>query len=103
MTNKNASKTAATLALMGLLKVSLANAEVRNFTPIEKLPPDQRQLIAHQIDILTKDLHIDWDEIAVGIDENGKVTLVSKIAAGLKPTINPSCYSKDSNTDESCK
>ncbi len=103
MTSKNASKTAATLALMGLLKVSMANAEVRNFTPIEKLPPEQRQLIVQRIDILTKDLHIEWDEIAVGVDENGKITLVSKIAAGLKPTINPSSLGTESNTDESCK
>lgn len=103
MMDNNTSKTAAALALIGLLKVSSAGAIVENFTPIEKLPPEQRRLICEQLKTLVKDLHIDWDEIAVGVDEDGKITLVSKVSAGLKPTINPSCFMARVEIAEDCQ
>ena len=103
MGENNTSKTAAALALIGLLKVSVAGAEIQNFTPMEKLPPEQRRTICEQLNILTKDIHIDWDEIAVGVDEEGRLTLVSKHSAGLKPTINPSCFFADINDNEDCQ
>ena len=78
MKNGNTTKSAALLALMGLMKVSTAHADGHSFTPIENLPPEQRQAVAEQVDELTKNINVDWDNVVVGVDETGKPMMLPK-------------------------
>ena len=70
MKTNNTAKSAALLALMGLIQVSTAHADGHSFIPLENLPPEQRQVLSEQLNALTRDINVNWDEIAVGVDEN---------------------------------
>lgn len=92
MKTNNTAKSAALLALMGLIQVSTAHAEGHSFIPLENLPPEQRQVLTEQLNNLTRDMNVDWDEIAVGVDENGKLTLKPKSECGMRQLSSPSSF-----------
>ncbi len=91
MKNNGTSKSAA-LLVAGLIQVSTAHAEGQSFTPIENLPPEQRQVLSEHLNDLTKNINIDWDEIGVGVDENGKLILMPKSESGMRQLATPSSW-----------
>ena len=93
MKKNNTAKSAALLALMGLIQVSTAQADGHSFIPLENLPPEQRQVLSEQLNALTKDINVNWDEIAVGVDENGKLTFMSKSECGMRQLASSSSFS----------
>ena len=92
MKNGSTTKSAALLALMGLIKVSTAQADGHTFTPIENLPPEQRQVISEKLDEITKNINVDWDNIVVGVDENGELTMAPKSQINLGGVSSPSSF-----------
>jgi len=90
--NNKTTRSAALFAMIGVFQVSTAHADGQSFTPIENLPPEQRQQITEEVANITKNIIIDWDEIAVGLDENEKIIFIPKSEAGLKHLANPSCF-----------
>jgi hypothetical protein len=92
MKNGNTKMSAALVALMGLIKVSTAQADGHSFTPIENLPPEQRQVITEQLNELTKNINVDWEHIVVGVDENGKITIAPKEAVPQAHISSPSSF-----------
>ena len=89
---KPTTKAAMLLALTGLINVGTAHADGHKFTPIEKLPPEQRQVLIELVNELTKAINIDWDEIVIGVDESGRPTLMPKSKAGLSELSAPSSF-----------
>ena len=73
MKAKNA-KSAAIIALMSLIQMPNAFAESVSFTPLENLPPEQRQEITEKLTELSKGIDINWDEVTVGVNEHGQIT-----------------------------
>ena len=98
---KPTTKAAMLLALASLINMGVAHADGHTFTPIEKLPPEQRQMLIELANELTKTLNIDWDEIVIGVDENGKPTLMTKSKAGLSEMSSPSSFGM--SNDKECK
>ena len=101
MKKNNAGKSAAIIALMSLLQVATANAEGQSFIPLENLPPDQRQQISQKINELSKELNIDWDEIIIGVNENGQISFRNKNDVNMQVTGSFSCLSGAKTED--CK
>lgn len=89
---KPTTKAAMLLALASLISMGVAHADVHTFTPIEKLPPEQRQILIELVNELSKTLNIDWDEIVIGVDENGKPTLMPKSKLELPQVAAPSSF-----------
>jgi len=92
MKTKLTARTAAIAAFIGLIQVAHAQTTGHAFTPIEDLLPEQRQQIIEKLNELTRNMKIDWDHIAVGINENGEITLLSKSEAGLQTKGSPSSF-----------
>lgn len=92
--NKKIAVTSALLStLVGLSHVAYAADAGHTFTPLENLPPEQRQEISAQVADLTHGLQIDWDSIAIGLDENGNISLRSKNEFKAQAVGGFSCYS----------
>lgn len=102
MKNNRSAKSAA-LLMVGLIQVSTANADGHSFTPIENLPPEQRQVLSEQLNDLTKNINIDWDEIGVGVDENGQLILMPKSESGMRQLATPSSWGSIVNVDNETK
>ena len=92
MKKKLSAKTAAVAAFISLIQVAQAETSTHSFTPLEDLPPEARQQIVEQLNELAKHMQIDWEQIAVGINENGELTLILKKDANLRPTGSPSSF-----------
>jgi hypothetical protein len=78
MKTKDIAKSAALTALLGLVKMAHADAACPSFTPVENLPPEDRQQISEKVSEMTKNINVDWDEIVVGINADGEIILCSK-------------------------
>ena len=102
MKNNVTSKSAA-LLVAGLIQVSTAHAEGQSFTPIENLAPEQRQVLSEQLNDLTKNINIDWDETAVGVDENGQLILMPKSESGMRLLASPSSWGSIVNVENETK
>ena len=86
-------KSVTLLAVMGISKAVLADGGplAAQFTPVENLPPEQRQVVT---DVLSqhKELDLlDWDNLAVGVNENGDVVIIPKKDAAMCCVGSPSC------------
>ena len=93
MKAKNA-KSAAVIALMSLLHGTSAFAEGHTFTPLENLPPEQRQEITEKLNKVASEVdNIDWDELVVGVNEHGKITFRNKSEAEMQVMGSFSCAS----------
>ena len=84
-------------ALLTIGQASSANEPssenaVEAFAPIEALAPEHRSALAPQIKILRETIKIDWNSVAIGINQHGELTLKGKIEAKLKSTANPTCW-----------
>lgn len=93
-------KQAALLALLGLFQMSTAHGEEHKFTPLENLPPEQRIVLTEKLNNILKDIIVDWDEIAVGVDENGNLTLKMKTECGMRQLASPSSFGAAAKTEE---
>ncbi len=96
----NKAKQAALLALMGLLQISTAQGAEHKFIPLEQLPPEQRIILTEKLNNLLKDVNIDWDEIVVGVDENGKLTLKLKSECEMRELSSPSSFAAKASTED---
>jgi hypothetical protein len=82
-------------ALLTIGQVSNANdksIEQDEFAPIEALTPEHRASLLPQIELLRKTIKIDWNSVALGINQNGELVLKGKEAAKLETTANPTCW-----------
>lgn len=95
----NKAKQATLIALMGILQISIAHGEENKFIPLEQLPPEQRMILTEKLNNFLKEVNVDWDEILVGIDENGKLTLKLKSECKMSPLSNPSCFAPKTSTE----
>jgi len=94
MKTKLTSRAAAIAAFVSLIQVAHAKAVDKGFTPLEYLPPEQRQQIVEKLNELTQIMEVDWDRIAVGINKNGEIILVPKTEANLGNEGTPSCFAR---------
>ena len=86
-------KSAATLAaFLSLAPMANALAAGQIFTAYEDLLPEQRREVAAVVDELTKDVNVDWSNIAIGVDENGQIVVVPKGEANLQAVGAPSSF-----------
>jgi hypothetical protein len=79
MKNKILTSTTVLATLMSISQIAHADDVAHQFTPIENLPPEIRQEVSAKVFELTKNMEIDWDNVAVGLNEDGKIFLVSKL------------------------
>ncbi len=103
MKTKLTSKAAAIAAFISLIQVAQAETTTHSFTPLEDLPPEQRQKIAEKINELSNEMQIDWEQFAIGVNEEGKIVFILKKDANLSPTINPSCFGVSKSEKSSCE
>ena len=82
-------KSAVVVTLMGLSHAALADTESK-FTPVENLMPEQRQEVFEKVSQMTGGVDLDWDHIAVGVNESGEVLIVNKEEANLQVAPQPS-------------
>lgn len=92
MKTKLSAKTAAIAAFISLIQVAHAETSTHSFTPLEDLPPEMRQQIVEKLNELSKNMQIDWEQVAVGVNENGELTLILKKDANLRPMGSPSSF-----------
>jgi hypothetical protein len=78
-------------ALIGMAQVAQAQSEEHQFTPIEELSPEIRQEIGSRVYELTKGLEIDWDQVALGLNEKGEIIIRAKTDLKLKAAGTFSC------------
>ena len=81
-------------ALMGISRVALADSGTQ-FTPVERLQPEQRQAVFEKISQMTDGPNLDWDKVAVGVDQSGNVMIVEKAQANLEVLSQPSSLGSD--------
>ena len=94
MNTKLSNNAAAIAAFLSLIQGARAETVTHTFTPLEDLPPEMRQKVVEKLDELSISIQIDWEKVAVGVNENGEFTLILKKDAGLLPTGNPSCFGR---------
>ena len=75
MKNKIVTTATVIATLAGISHIARADGGTDQFTPIESLPPEIRQEISAKVFELTRDMDVDWDNVAVGLDDNGKISL----------------------------
>jgi hypothetical protein len=91
---KKLTMSAAVAALMGISGIALADTG-NQFTPVENLIPDQRQAVFESLSQMTNGAELDWDRIAVGVDENGQIVILQKAeVAGGGSTGSPSSFGR---------
>jgi len=92
---------AALAALVSMIQIPHAYADGSSFTPLENLPPEQRQQISEKLNDLAKNMEIDWDNIVVGIGESGRITFRNKEDVRLQAAGGFSCLA--AKTEECSK
>jgi hypothetical protein len=92
MKTKMTVKSAVAVTLLGLSHAALADTG-SNFTPVENLMPEQRQEVFEKLSQMTGGADLNWDQVAVGVNENGDVVVVDKKAANLQVAPQPSSMS----------
>lgn len=71
-------RTAVLATLIGISQIASADGGGEMFTPVEKLPPEIRQQISESLRELTKEITVDWEQVIVGINEEGDICFRSK-------------------------
>ena len=99
MKTKLTATSAAMFALLGLSRVALADGESR-FTAVEDLLPEQRQAVFQKLSEMTNGAELDWDHIAVGVNEGGQVVLVQKDQVKFQASGAPSSFAKVQSESE---
>lgn len=90
---KNVLATTAVLAaIIGLSQIARADNGCHTFTPIDELPPQTRQDISAKLAELLKNIEVDWDGIAVGVNETGEIVLRAKSETNMRTMGTYSCY-----------
>lgn len=95
MKNSNTKLGLLVAALLSVGQTSKANRSIsgnEQFTPIERLAPQDRAVLMQQIEILRKTVKIDWDSVVIGINQDGELVLKGKDAAKVTPVSNPTCW-----------
>ena len=80
--------------LVGMAQMARADGNSPQFTPLEELAPEVRQEISAKVAELSQDMDIDWDEVLVGLDENGEISFRAKSGIQLHSGGGFSCTSK---------
>jgi hypothetical protein len=88
----NGKSAAAIIAVLSMSNIALADS-AKQFTPVENLTPEQRQEVYNKISNATQDMEIDWDSIALGMNEKGQPTLIQKNQVEMVGIGQPSCFS----------
>ena len=83
MKTKITATSAVMAALIGLSHAALAD-ECGRFTPVEDLSPEQRQQVFDNVAQMTNGAELDWDHIAIGVNENGQVVLMKKLEVNMQ-------------------
>ena len=91
MKRKIVTTTTLLASLIGISQMAQAEGEKHQFTPIENLAPETRQAISARVYDLTKGLEIDWDQVVVGVNENGEIALRAKSAVEPQSSGSFSC------------
>lgn len=73
---------------------SKAESKLELFAPIETLAPEHRAALFPQVDLLRRTVKIDWNSVAIGINQKGELVLKSKEAAKMGSTANPTCWAQ---------
>lgn len=81
------------VSLMGVSGVALAETGTQ-FTPVEKLMPDQRQLVFERLSQMTNGAELDWDRIIVGVNEEGQIVIFQKDEIKSKSIGTPSSFGR---------
>lgn len=84
------------VVLLGMLHAFAANASVQDegFTPLEQLSPQARQALAQQVNALMQTAQIDWETVAVGVNDEGKLVIRSKDKVMLQQVSSPSTWGR---------
>lgn len=93
MKTKLTATTAAMAALIGLSHIAHADGG-NQFTPVEDLPPEQRQEVFNQVAQMTNGAELDWDHVVVGVDANGQVVILQKDRVALQGAGAPSSFGR---------
>lgn len=91
---------AAVAALMGMSGVAIADTDLQ-FIPVENLMPDERQIVFNSLSQMMNGAELDWDRVAVGVDQNGQIVILQKDAdqaASKKSAGSPSSFGKAAAT-----
>lgn len=80
-------------ALMGMSHAASANTEQgEDFTPLERLAPEERALFEKRIQVLERAVRIDWKTVIIGVNTNGELTLRDRKSVDVQDISQPSCW-----------
>lgn len=102
MKSKITATSTAIVSLIGISQAALADGNC-TFTPVEDLAPEQRQEIFQQLSQLDDAANFDWENVVVGINEQGNLVFMKKSEAGLQIMAGPSTFSGFSIEDKPTK
>jgi hypothetical protein len=78
-------------AIASLCQSSLAD-EKKPVTLLEHLPPQERAALEEDIRRLDQMVKIDWENVVVGVNNEGEIVLVPRKNIKLNAVANPSCW-----------
>ena len=84
-------------AMVGIAQIANADSGTHQFTPLEKLPPELRQQVSNELAEMLKDADVDWDNIVVGLNENGEITLRARSEVQMQAMGSFSCLGAKSD------
>lgn len=83
-------------ALVGVSQTAVADSQgPQAFIPIEKLSPQERMTLKPRIESLYHNMNIDWDSIAIGLNEKGELVLRGRSTFEDRDVPEPSCWATE--------
>ena len=82
----------ALIVAAALVGIAQANADSGQFTPLENLSAQERASVQSQVETENPQLQIDWDQVIIGKNDNGKIEIRDKNSFKLQAISQPSCW-----------